>query len=300
MRRAALVAIGTALLIGCGPSALAGPPRGQFVTRCEYSHSLPDDPIVHPNMPGMSHRHDFFGSTETSATATVTDLTRGPTTCRLRGDTAAYWFPTAYVGERILVPTFAKAYYFGLPLREVEVPPLGLQLIAGDPEADSPEVNPHATWSCGASGTHRTPIADHPYDCTAYAERWDFVDSVVARLQFPSCWDGRGLGQDALRYAVDRRCPEGFQTRLPTFRTQIHYGILDPCPGDEECRPDDPGDAVGIHLASGPYYTLHADFWNTWRPEVLEGLIRRCLNHHRSCGMVVDPSRVAGLARFRR
>ena len=39
----------------------------QFKVECAWSHSAPDDPIVHPNHPGRSHLHDFFGSTETDA-----------------------------------------------------------------------------------------------------------------------------------------------------------------------------------------------------------------------------------------
>ncbi len=35
---------------------------GIFHTVCAYSHSLPDDPIARPNMPGMSHMHDFGGN----------------------------------------------------------------------------------------------------------------------------------------------------------------------------------------------------------------------------------------------
>ncbi len=297
--RTAAAGLAIALILGCATIAHAGAPRGQFVSRCGYSHSLPDDPILHPDMPGMSHRHDFFGSTETAASATAQQLMRGGSTCRLAKDTAAYWFPSGYAGGEVLIPTFAKAYYFGLPLREVVVPPFGLQMVAGNPDALAPGENPHATWSCGAEGVRRTPVADHPYDCTPYAERWAFVDSVVARLQFPNCWDGQGLGPEAVVYTTDRRCPEGYRVRLPAFRTQIHFGILDPCGAGADCAPGSTGDGVTLHLASGPYYTLHADFWNTWRPGVLARLVRTCLNVHRACGTVADRPALAEVRRLR-
>ncbi len=35
----------------------------QFVVECEPSHAAPDDPIVRPGQPGMSHLHQFFGAT---------------------------------------------------------------------------------------------------------------------------------------------------------------------------------------------------------------------------------------------
>jgi hypothetical protein len=33
-----------------------------WLVACPFSHSLPDDPIVYPGQPGMSHMHDFFGT----------------------------------------------------------------------------------------------------------------------------------------------------------------------------------------------------------------------------------------------
>jgi hypothetical protein len=281
-------AVALVIALGCGDAADAGPPRGQFVSKCAYSHSLSDDPIMHPGDPGASHRHDFFGSTETSADSTARELAHGDSTCLLAADTAAYWFPSGYAGDTLLAPTFAKAYYFGLPLRTVVVPPFGLQMVAGNAEAESPSDNPQATWSCGAAGPRRTPIEDHPYDCTPFVERWPFVDSVVARLQFPNCWDGVGLEPEDVVYPVDRACPLGFRNRLPAFRTQIHFGILDPCEPGTDCRPSSTGENVILTLSSGPYFTLHADFWNTWRLKILTALVSRCLDGHIDCGTVTD------------
>ncbi len=39
-----------------------------------------------------------------------------------------------------------------------------------------------------------------------------------------------------------------------------------------------------ITLASGAYYTVHADFWNTWDQTGLQTLVNRCLNAHVDCG----------------
>src|SRR5262245_66061646 len=38
-----------------------------FKVLCGSSHIAPDDPIVHPNMPGMSHLPQFFGNRTTNA-----------------------------------------------------------------------------------------------------------------------------------------------------------------------------------------------------------------------------------------
>ena len=65
-----------------------------FAASCPFSHSASDDPIVFPGRPGLSHRHDFFGSTVTDADSTARRLrAAGTTTCDLAGDTAAYWAP---------------------------------------------------------------------------------------------------------------------------------------------------------------------------------------------------------------
>lgn len=286
--RGALILVWGLLAMLLDAPAWAAPPRGVFVTRCTFSHSLRDDPIMFPGEAGASHRHEFFGSSRTNATSTRRRMIAGPTTCSIAVDTAAYWFPSGFRGRTRLRPTLSKAYYFGLPEHSVLVPPPGSKLIGGNPSASSAEDNPHATWSCGASGPHQTPIADHPYDCTPFAARWSFVDSVVARIEFPNCWNGTGRGPEDVVYSVDHRCPAGFRNKVPAFRTQIHFGILDPCLPRSWCGPASTGKDVVLRLSSGPYYTLHADFWNTWHQRAFSRLVHRCLDRHQHCGVVAD------------
>ena len=130
----ALVAV--TLMFAIAPKASADP-RGVFVVRCAYSHSLPDDPILHPGESGASHLHDFFANTTTNAMSTIADMKRGTTTCVFARDTAGYWFPAAYLGDARVVPTFSKTYYFGVAGSVVEPIPRGLQLIGGDSAAAS-------------------------------------------------------------------------------------------------------------------------------------------------------------------
>jgi hypothetical protein len=270
------------------PTAAASP-RGVFVVRCDYSHSLTDDPILHPGDPGASHLHDFFGNETTQASSTLADMRRGSSTCDLTSDTSGYWFPAGHKGSDQITPTFSKTYYFGIPSSDVELIPIGLQLVAGNASATSADENPRVSWSCGAKGRRRTPIVDHPYDCRKFATRWDFVDSVVGRADLPSCWNGIGLGPDAVTYAVDRECPPGFSYRLPTIRMQVHFGILDPCPPLLRCTSGGTDKNVTLALSSGPYFTFHADFWNVWHRRVLARLIVHCLDRHIHCGPVRDP-----------
>jgi hypothetical protein len=114
--------------------------------------------------------------------AAIDRMLHGSTTCMFDRDTAGYWFPAGYKKGTLLAPKFSKTYYFGASHTVLERIPRGLQFLAGNPQAASAVDNPHVSWSCGAKGQRRTPIVDHPYDCTRLAERWSFVDSVVGRV----------------------------------------------------------------------------------------------------------------------
>jgi len=104
----------TSLLL-VAPSLSAAAPRGlhgnNFFSNCAFSHMAPDDPIVHPGQPGASHAHTFFGNKTTNAFSTLASLRRGKTTCRTKGDTAAYWIPTLYDHGNEVRPAKAQLYY---------------------------------------------------------------------------------------------------------------------------------------------------------------------------------------------
>ena len=46
----------------------------EFNAACTYSHSLKDDPIVFPGLPGASHMHSFIGNRSTDANTTADTL----------------------------------------------------------------------------------------------------------------------------------------------------------------------------------------------------------------------------------
>ena len=56
-----------------------------FRILCDSSHIAPDDPIVHPNMAGMSHLHQFLGNRTTNAASTTQSLLGQATTCSAGG-----------------------------------------------------------------------------------------------------------------------------------------------------------------------------------------------------------------------
>jgi hypothetical protein len=283
-RRGAIgIAIAMTLLlagIALSPTA-AGARRGAFNVDCPFSHSAPDDPIVAPRAPGASHLHDFFANRTTRHDSTYTSMLAGSTTCRVRDDKAGYWSPTAYLNGSQIVPRSMQVYYFGVANRTVETIPPDLQMIAGQKDAASPQQNPRVAWFCGKS----SPVAPHPYDCRPYAGPG--VDGVVGRVDFPSCWNGAIPARPGdLAYPASKTaCPEAFPRRIAVIRFRIHFGVMDPCAGATPCTPTDtPEDNIALSLSSGPYYTLHADFWNTWRQPRLDDLVATCLNAHVKCG----------------
>jgi len=100
---ASLFAPSATMAVEPRPAAPSGPLHdGIFLSVCQPSHIAPDDPIVHPGMPGASHQHEFFGNVTTNADSTYRTLRTGGTTCRIAADTAAYWVPSLYAdGDRV-------------------------------------------------------------------------------------------------------------------------------------------------------------------------------------------------------
>jgi uncharacterized protein DUF1996 len=281
----ALVLAATALG-GAVPASAGGGP-GQFVIRCPYSHTLMDDPIVDPGRPGASHSHDFFGNRTTDAYSTVASMLAGRTTCRATSDTAGYWSPTVSIGGTAIRPTFMKIYYLGDAYLPVETIPPGLQMVGGNKTATTPGENPHVQWYCGEKGLIKTPREPQPYDCTPYAI-YPFVDGVVAVVDMPSCWDGAGLTPEHVEYPVGGNCPAGWH-QLPRLSERVHLGVMDPL---------DANGQVALSLSSGPYWTMHADFWNTWQQPRLDDLVNRCLDAHVHCGSIASSVALAWTTEF--
>ncbi|MEA2715993.1 MAG: hypothetical protein QOI99_310 [Actinomycetota bacterium] len=239
-----------------GPAA-----TGNFVSGCRYSHSAPDDPIVHPASPGASHSHDFFGNTSTDAFSSLESLQAAPDLCRRDGDKAAYWVPTLSDGGKVVKPVDVQAYYLvaGRDPASIQPFPLGLRVVT-DPAA-SPE-----RWGCiGAAG--QTPESMTPPDCPGGMH-------LVLRVHFPDCWDGQRLDstdhRSHMAYAADGACPADHPVAVPHLRLGVHY-------------PAGVGGA-DVTLSSGAPDTAHADFFNAWDPSAQARLVEQCLQAAVKCG----------------
>jgi hypothetical protein len=253
------------------PSRWTGPQgrTGQFVAKCAYSHSAPDDPIVHYQHPGRSHRHDFYGAEEANAFSTAEQLLESPTTCDKPADLAAYWQPTLYDHDEIVEPLELNAYYRAAPGVDPEsvVPfPFGMELIAGDQTITTAEdMDEAAGWVCGSS----TRLGTEPLDCPATAP-------LHMVLTFPDCWNGTDVSSDDFRshaaYSDFGTCPDGYPVHLPQLTMSIKYPISGP---DHDLR-----------LASGNVHSAHGDFINSWDMDGLEREVRQCIHREAVCDLV--------------
>ena len=274
-----LVAIAFAAVLG--PVAFAGKPRTadegsgisradlvgvNFVENCRYSHQAPDDPIVFPGQPGLSHQHTFVGNRSTSAFSSFGSLRSSATTCMRSDDTAAYWVPALYQGTTEVLPVAATVYYRRGTVAEVSPFPNNLRMIAGDAKATIPQGMRVTFWSCGiASGVERSTEVP-----TCPDTRRSFLR---LHIRFPECWDGRRLDsadhKSHMAYATRGGCPSTHPVEVPQI-TQIYR------------YPSRGGD--GFTLASGGVYSAHADFLNAWKPGALRKLVDDCLNALVHCG----------------
>jgi hypothetical protein len=253
-----------------------------WLNKCGYSHSLSDDPIIYPNQPGVSHLHDFFGAQDTNASSTIASMQAGGTTCQA-GDTSGYWTPALYQnGQRVLPAgsfdgreTRQQFYYRDdnlAPGTTVEAFPPGFMMVAGNShatsEADNPELGSEIYWGC-ADNNGLGGKQTQPEDCA--------VGIISLHVGFPNCWDGvhlnTAMNPGSLVYPSDGECPASNPVALPRLIERFEYPV---------------GPTTGvITLSSGPTYTAHADFWNTWDQTVLEERVTDCLNADVNCGEFV-------------
>jgi hypothetical protein len=244
-------------------AAMPPPHNGRFHVECRFSHSAPDDPIVYPGEPGLSHLHNFFGATTTDAFTEADDLLGGDTTCATRQDTASYWAPALLEGDRPLEPISSIAYYRAAPgvdPLDVEPFPTGLVMIGGDAASTSPQPTDVVGWSCTVEGRPQVT----PPDCRG---------GVLMQVVFPDCWDGEHLDSADHRSHVARStasgCPADHPVALPQLEFHVNYPL-----------PDDLGD---LRLASGSLLTGHADFLNAWDPDKLAEEVRYCIHEDAYC-----------------
>lgn len=269
---AALLAAAGALYLQPAQAAVGD----AFNLNCDYSHSLYDDPIVYPDQPGVSHRHDFFGSELTTANTTTYGEIRGggtgPTTCTNSHDHAAYWAPSAYLNGSLIEPNNIKAYYVHQINGTIISFPSGLKALAGSGSSIAPQSTNVVYFGCG-SGTGISK-KNYPPDCTGTG------GNLQIHVLFPDC------GLPGVKDSADHRshmaysdpsthnCPSGgFTAHYPQLQIRLNYDVID-ASGTKltfDCIASQPACNTTTHQA--PAYTVHADFINGWDAAELARLI---------------------------
>jgi hypothetical protein len=261
--------------------------------------NLQVDPIVARGVPVSSHMHQFFGSTgimdlTAPEWASVPDLVGKPTTCDLPADTALYWIPLLTRYGTPLPLKRMEAYYFSWdgqltdPSMTTQSFPDDLRMVAGNAMATSRRSMDlrHVYWDCGAFSTKSafdghwpTPVAAN---CATAAPILGGRVLLTLAIVFPSCWDGKlndhtvsGSTVDFngdpmaatvqhLAYPTAAGCPAGFPVKLMTLRENISW--------------DYRGNGRNVRISSGPGYTAHADFLNSWTAPGLTDMLDDCVN----------------------
>lgn len=254
---------GVLLVVTASPNASAAA-AGLWKIDCKYSHSLPDDPIVHPNHTGAAHLHDFFGNVGTRANSTYASLNGVTSTCA-KNDRAAYWVPALYQNGRKINPTSAIVYYTtsaGAPNQQRAFPP-DMKIVMGNANATTAaQREGRIEWGCSDNTQIGKVI---PANCAS--------GHIQVRIPFPPCWNGVNTTGNAianLRYPASGACPSAFPIALPGMRFNVVYRV---------------GTTTGaITLSSGNVNSIHADFWNVWDQPTLESLVRECFHGQKNCG----------------
>jgi hypothetical protein len=269
------------------PCAIAQ--AGQFNTHCQYSHTLPDDSIVHYAKPGEAMVHDFVGNTKTDAFSSfVTLMQNKVTTCNTAPDFSAYWVPQLKRASGIVPVSDIKIYYSNKYADQghlVQPFPDGFQMLAGDHMSTQPKAE--ISYNCSGKGISKTV----PTSCSMITDASGTYAHLEVIIHFPTCWDGKNEKPDFRAKIIhtaysntDGSCPATHPIRVPKLEMHVQYRL----------EPD--GDLSTAQLSMDPklvngewvpqwgsLYTEHADFVNGWKTDAMKYAVDKCLNNDAAC-----------------
>ena len=260
-----------------------------FTITCRFSHAAPDDPIVYPGKPGRSHEHAFLGNVSTNASTTPASLPSHRTTCNHAGDDSAYWAPALYAGGKPVAPTDATIYYSRLTSAPVKPFPAGLEMIAGNSHAVTPQSPSVTNWECNQQKANQysmRAVATEPMGPAALTKQLGALRGFPRRgpatnlelvVNFPNCSDGMSNSTDHkshMAYSVGGTCPASHPISVPAISLVLRYPTLH---------------STDVFLASGGLDSGHADFMNGWKASALAKVVDDCLNLSRVCGYPAEP-----------
>lgn len=278
------------MLIWLNPLPRAEAAEAQVHVVCDYSHTLPDDAVMMPAMPGMAMSHDFFGNTHTNAYSTNEQLVADfSTTCNNLADHSAYWAPSLRLPDgQVIRPAYQKTYYQATNVKEFPLSPFpaGLQLLAGTHNGTSPN-KVAIDYFCQGLGYSDVPKSRCPPQA-------DGTVQMNIAIKFPNCWDGvtlhPAIGVRNADYAVNNACPAAYPVKLPTVNMNIAYLVPNSPPIDmtKVELSLDPKMVEGKVVEQwGSIYSAHADFMNGWPDQASDYMVNHCMNRALDCGLNV-------------
>ncbi|RKR91105.1 uncharacterized protein DUF1996 [Micromonospora pisi] len=253
----------------------------EFRADCQYSHSLPDDPIVAPGLPGASHMHSFVGNKAVDANTVAEDLTKfTATSCKPVQDHSAYWVPTLYdnaTGKPVETTGFRVYYRSHMSNSTGQMPmPNGLRMITGDAKKKKPTPR-------GATGQFYCAFYG-PGDLDGIARstngNWPICGGDATlhfMMQFPDCWDGKHLDspnhKDHVAYGAGNTCPRSHPVKIPAITFDIRYGAK--------------GTPAGYYLSSDKEgksaSSMHGDAFVMWDVDTMNKRTKNCVLQRRTC-----------------
>jgi hypothetical protein len=258
---------------------------GQFRFTCDFSHMSFNDPIVFPSQQGAAHLHVFFGNTAVDHNTTQESIKSvGNSTCA--GGTVnrtGYWIP-AVVDTKDgtpLKPNKILVYYKSDATGSANIKPYpaGLRMISGDMNSSGPQS--HTDFGCLGPNGEEKRYKNIPADC---AIGW----TLEITIDFPMCWDGVNLDSPDHKSHMSftmwdnnirkNVCPASHPVNLPGVTEKIQYQVTEDGATSRWRLSSDNYSAV---LPGG--FSIHADWYNGWDPEVQNTWITNCLKAERDC-----------------
>lgn len=287
---------------------ISGTGTGNFRTHCKESHINNDDPLLYPRQTGAAHEHVFFGFSKTNAFTTIETLENATDFSTCEGgalNQAAYWVPSLFTanGERLeyIEPLFYYKSGFHLAADIINVPPQGLVMIAGQSLSEPQDVV-SAKYRC-ASWVAPLPQFDEgdPMDHVAYLPDCPIDDLLEIRIVFPQCWDGVNLTSHDQRshmaYPISAeiphvgtgRCPDTHPVAIPEISYNFAFYVTETTGSPITWRLSSDMDPSHLNGSS-----LHADWMNGWDPEIMEMIVKNCINTGYDCnvGLLGDGTRL--------
>jgi hypothetical protein len=260
------------------------------------------DSIVSFGVAVSAHQHTESGDQNFTSTLSAKDFPSVPgheadpgyqptgTNCATYGDWAAYWFPTALLNGVPIAQAGLVDTYQSLPGSKVSTIPFGATMVVGNSKAQMEEPGSHVAFTCGNIDV----TYPKPHDCTGTG------GVVTGQIVFPDCWDGTktfdapaGIAMSHFTYSNAGVCPDGFVPcpQPPNPDGNDEYRGLGPViaqlvtqqtwlksDGTPLVNPYNADGTLALTFSSGPYYTYHGDFLNTWNHD-LGNMVNVCLNH---------------------